>query len=332
MLRRRIVVYCDNCVPLSWLISQLVSGVGIAAPAGCCWEWAELTAGYSHSLSCLQPTSHESKFKISQNNPVLSDSQAPMSEGGSRQVSGSAALELWCRLELSSYPGLIITNMSSDWRTGVAFCALVNRFRPDLLDMSAVSRAEDAEQWRRWDEQLSLWELYSQSTQLLRNRFDHFPEGIVSWHSEWRSNIWEYQPCWSPGMWSASITRTSCPYWPTRRSSITSLLRSVRAGQARDVMENLSEWSDGQEGEVGQQETGSCPQSDGGQESEVSLQPPPPEAGVSTHRAGQPFQQSRSQQLRLWGGDHQAQTIRAKAETSKGVEGPKSVPGVQSGW
>lgn len=72
-----------------------------------------------------------------------------MSEGGSRQVSGSAALELWCRLELSSYPGLIITNMSSDWRTGVAFCALVNRFRPDLLDMSAVSRAEDAEQWRR---------------------------------------------------------------------------------------------------------------------------------------------------------------------------------------
>ena len=74
---------------------------------------------------------------------------APMSEGGGRHVSGSAALELWCRLELSSYPGLSITNMSSDWRTGVAFCALVNRFRPEVLDMRLVSRAEDTEAWRR---------------------------------------------------------------------------------------------------------------------------------------------------------------------------------------
>ena len=74
-----------------------------------------------------------------------------MAGGGSSpgQVSGSAALELWCRLELASYPGLNIRNMSSDWRSGVAFCGLVHRFRPDLLDMGAVTRAEDtAEQWR----------------------------------------------------------------------------------------------------------------------------------------------------------------------------------------
>ena len=69
--------------------------------------------------------------------------------GGPGPVSGSAALELWCRLELAGYPGLTIRNMSSDWRSGVAFCGLVHRFRPDLIDMSAVSRAEDtAEQWR----------------------------------------------------------------------------------------------------------------------------------------------------------------------------------------
>ena len=53
-----------------------------------------------------------------------------------------------CRLELAGYPGLSIRNMSSDWRSGVAFCGLIHRFRPDLIDMSAVSRAEDTEQWR----------------------------------------------------------------------------------------------------------------------------------------------------------------------------------------
>lgn len=86
---------------------------------------------------------------VSSLDSVCTNVPTTMSVPGSRQVSGSAALELWCRLELRDYPGLAITNMSSDWRTGVAFCALVHRFRPDLLDMAAVSRAEDTEQWRR---------------------------------------------------------------------------------------------------------------------------------------------------------------------------------------
>ena len=74
-----------------------------------------------------------------------------MTGGGPQghQVSGSAALELWCRLELAGYPGISIRNMSSDWRSGVAFCGLVHRFRPDLIDMSAVSLADETDQWTR---------------------------------------------------------------------------------------------------------------------------------------------------------------------------------------
>ena len=68
--------------------------------------------------------------------------------GGGR-VCGKAALQLWCRLELASYPGLEVTNMSSDWRSGRAFCALIHRFRPDILDWSKVSSEEDPEHWRR---------------------------------------------------------------------------------------------------------------------------------------------------------------------------------------
>ena len=39
--------------------------------------------------------------------------------------------------------------MSSDWRSGRAFCALIHRFRPDILDWSKVSSEEDPEHWRR---------------------------------------------------------------------------------------------------------------------------------------------------------------------------------------
>ena len=76
--------------------------------------------------------------------------------GGGR-VSGKAGLQLWCRLELASYPGLAVTNMSSDWRSGRAFCALIHRFRPDIMDWSKVSAEEDPEHWRRSEKMIYLW-------------------------------------------------------------------------------------------------------------------------------------------------------------------------------
>ena len=41
---------------------------------------------------------------------------------------GREALQLWARLQLAAY-SLHITNMSSDWRSGEAFCAIIHRYR-----------------------------------------------------------------------------------------------------------------------------------------------------------------------------------------------------------
>ena len=49
-----------------------------------------------------------------------------------------AALEVWCKRGVEGYRGVHITNMSSSWRNGLGFCALIHRYRPDLLDWEEV--------------------------------------------------------------------------------------------------------------------------------------------------------------------------------------------------
>ena len=59
---------------------------------------------------------------------------------------GPAALQSWCRSACVGYPGVDITNMSSAWRDGRAFCAVIHRYRPDVLDWGMV----DPQDWRRY--------------------------------------------------------------------------------------------------------------------------------------------------------------------------------------
>ncbi|KAI3382630.1 hypothetical protein SNEBB_005374 [Seison nebaliae] len=44
------------------------------------------------------------------------------------------ALQLWCAKLLSIYDNVEITNMTTSWRNGLAFCALIHRFYPHLIE------------------------------------------------------------------------------------------------------------------------------------------------------------------------------------------------------
>lgn len=46
---------------------------------------------------------------------------------------GTKALEMWCRRQIEGYPGVHISNMTTSWKNGMAFCAMVHHFRPDLM-------------------------------------------------------------------------------------------------------------------------------------------------------------------------------------------------------
>ncbi|GBP29618.1 EH domain-binding protein 1 [Eumeta japonica] len=51
----------------------------------------------------------------------------------------------WCREVTSEYRQCKVTNLTTSWRNGIAFCAVIHHFRPDLIDFSGL-QPDDAEQ------------------------------------------------------------------------------------------------------------------------------------------------------------------------------------------
>jgi hypothetical protein len=60
----------------------------------------------------------------------------------SRQESTSDSLLDWCKEVTMGYPGVKVTNLTTSWRNGMAFCALLHHFRPDLIDFNSLSPAD----------------------------------------------------------------------------------------------------------------------------------------------------------------------------------------------
>ena len=47
--------------------------------------------------------------------------------------------QIWCRRVTDSYENVNIIDMDSSWRDGLAFCALIHHFRPQLIQFSSLS-------------------------------------------------------------------------------------------------------------------------------------------------------------------------------------------------
>ncbi|RHX99968.1 hypothetical protein DYB36_011827, partial [Aphanomyces astaci] len=54
-------------------------------------------------------------------------------------VSGKDGLLLWVKRSLTDYPTVDVTNFTSSWTNGIAFCALIHKHYPTLLDFDSLS-------------------------------------------------------------------------------------------------------------------------------------------------------------------------------------------------
>lgn len=46
----------------------------------------------------------------------------------------------WCKKNTEGYRDVNVTNMSSSWKDGLAFCALLHKFHPELIDFDSLSK------------------------------------------------------------------------------------------------------------------------------------------------------------------------------------------------
>ena len=53
-------------------------------------------------------------------------------------LTGTKALEAWARRVTSGYNNVNILNMTTSWRNGLGFCAIIHHFHPHLIDFESL--------------------------------------------------------------------------------------------------------------------------------------------------------------------------------------------------
>ncbi|XP_055328992.1 smoothelin-like [Paramacrobiotus metropolitanus] len=105
-------------------------------PAG---EGAKLTAS-----SKAAPTAKSARAAFqaadAQNNPQNQGLAAPAAKPVSRSPTAIKDMLLnWAAKMTEGYPNVSVTNFSSSWSNGLAFCALVHKFFPDAFDFNSLN-------------------------------------------------------------------------------------------------------------------------------------------------------------------------------------------------
>ncbi len=59
---------------------------------------------------------------------------------GQEDVSAKEALLRWAQKTTHRYPNVSVSDFTQSWRDGLAFCAVIHRNRPDLLEWRKVER------------------------------------------------------------------------------------------------------------------------------------------------------------------------------------------------
>uniref|UniRef100_A0A6J0U0P4 F-actin-monooxygenase MICAL2 isoform X9 n=1 Tax=Pogona vitticeps TaxID=103695 RepID=A0A6J0U0P4_9SAUR len=97
--------------------------------------------------SCVRPHQVKHLYVTNELQPCLLERTTSIrrSIGLSRQESDIRPNKLltWCQKQTEGYRNISVMNLTSSWRSGLALCAIIHHFRPDLIDFDSLNE-EDA--------------------------------------------------------------------------------------------------------------------------------------------------------------------------------------------
>uniref|UniRef100_A0A1A7W6V9 EH domain binding protein 1 n=2 Tax=Iconisemion striatum TaxID=60296 RepID=A0A1A7W6V9_9TELE len=74
--------------------------------------------------------------ELASSSPKPSPAPSPVLGG---KPNASQSLLVWCREVTKNYRGVKITNFTTSWRNGLAFCAILHNFRQDIIDYKSLN-------------------------------------------------------------------------------------------------------------------------------------------------------------------------------------------------
>ncbi|XP_055011975.1 protein-methionine sulfoxide oxidase mical3a isoform X2 [Boleophthalmus pectinirostris] len=74
--------------------------------------------------------------KLTRNDNCLLDKQLQES------IARSSKLLNWCQRQTEGYRNVNVTDLTMSWKSGLALCALIHRYRPDLIDFDSLDERE----------------------------------------------------------------------------------------------------------------------------------------------------------------------------------------------
>ncbi|XP_044065935.1 F-actin-monooxygenase mical1 isoform X2 [Siniperca chuatsi] len=92
------------------------------------------------NLSSIQTNQVQHLYDVDKSNPS-SKKWNKMAHMRQDSVSGSEELLKWCQKHTVGYENVNVKDFTQSWRSGLALCALIHHFRPQLIDMSSLDES-----------------------------------------------------------------------------------------------------------------------------------------------------------------------------------------------
>ncbi len=88
--------------------------------------------------TALKPLELRPAVESNNNHRATAPQPRLLERANTLETPASQDLQSWAQEVTKGYPGVRVTNMTTSWRNGLAFCALFHHFRPDLINFDSL--------------------------------------------------------------------------------------------------------------------------------------------------------------------------------------------------